>query len=476
MRQLQTREEAPQIVRGPGAPARPEAAAGGFTGKDFLRVLRKRKWLIILTLIVITGLFIGGTILWRRLLPGYKAEALVLVRATQPRPEEPDVIGFSNMNPQAQEAMLNTRAREIQTAEVLQKAVEDEDVRQTTWYAKHSGNAVEALLEEIKVTPAPKSLFIMVSMSGYGEHYKDDLPNIVNAVARHAEAKSLERAVQRTEPVKAALQDDRDELQSQLATINNRLRTLRDQGSEMGGYETRAQLLTRAIASLKDRLVEAETEEDRAKAAFQQYRGLSPEQLTQTPMVALRVENNPVVYNLRLQSDGLEREYRALLTSLGTRSRQVQATKARWEAALDQLATKQQEVSMREAEALQTEFGQMVADAEQFVDKLNAEIDINEKRLQDIAGQLTAIGEAELELESKQDQQDRLENTLMQFRLMAGKGRVPSPIVVSQPARTPDEIDSPKYVIMVPLGVFLGLALGVGLAFLLEFTDRKSVV
>ena len=46
-------------------------------------------------------------------------------------------------------------------------------------------------------------------------------------------------------------------------------------------------------------------------------------------------------------------------------------------------------------------------------------------------------------------------------------------MVLEQPAIIPTEPSWPKYTIMVPLGVFLGLVVGLGLALLLEFMDTS---
>ena len=45
---IATRDQIPQIVRGPAGPAsRAPAVGAGLTGRDLLRILRRRKWLVI---------------------------------------------------------------------------------------------------------------------------------------------------------------------------------------------------------------------------------------------------------------------------------------------------------------------------------------------------------------------------------------------------------------------------------------------
>ena len=66
---MQTKEITPQIVRlGAGrAPGRGGAgpqAESGLSGRDILRVMRKRKWLIILTELIFVSLAVGATLVW----------------------------------------------------------------------------------------------------------------------------------------------------------------------------------------------------------------------------------------------------------------------------------------------------------------------------------------------------------------------------------------------------------------------------
>ncbi len=66
MSAIQTHEETPQIIRRPGGAMRPVAIpapqAEGWSLKDFLSVLRKRKWLVMACLVLFTMAATGGTI------------------------------------------------------------------------------------------------------------------------------------------------------------------------------------------------------------------------------------------------------------------------------------------------------------------------------------------------------------------------------------------------------------------------------
>ena len=88
MSEIQTRSQTPQIVRYAGQPARSAGgapAAGGITGRDVWRIMRKRKWLIILPTILFTVLSAVLTLLWLRYAPFWTATACTMWSPTPHR-------------------------------------------------------------------------------------------------------------------------------------------------------------------------------------------------------------------------------------------------------------------------------------------------------------------------------------------------------------------------------------------------------
>ena len=80
---LSTRDQITQIARGPGGAIRSRGGApppgGGMTGKDILRALRKRKWLVVLCVALFTAVAGVATALWLAYAPFYTAKAFLSV-------------------------------------------------------------------------------------------------------------------------------------------------------------------------------------------------------------------------------------------------------------------------------------------------------------------------------------------------------------------------------------------------------------
>ena len=89
---VRTREQVPQIAPGRAAAdrrpvsfptARQAATPGGITAGDILRILRKRKKLIIVSVVLLTIMAFVATLLWRIYKPYYTAVAYLGINPLQ---------------------------------------------------------------------------------------------------------------------------------------------------------------------------------------------------------------------------------------------------------------------------------------------------------------------------------------------------------------------------------------------------------
>ena len=84
MSMLPTKEQMPQMVQGSlayatAAPAAPQGGSG-LTGRDILRIIRRRKWWIIVSVMVSTIISVMGTAAWIYFAPRYEAYAFLRVQ------------------------------------------------------------------------------------------------------------------------------------------------------------------------------------------------------------------------------------------------------------------------------------------------------------------------------------------------------------------------------------------------------------
>ncbi|KKL19604.1 hypothetical protein LCGC14_2463790, partial [marine sediment metagenome] len=183
-----TREETPQIVRYSGPSGRRSASPSAtmttgfsFTGADFLRLLRRRKWLIILSLGISTLAAGVGTFLWLQFAPFYTAEAYLLVNPPRTTGINPERV---LLTVEMMERLVQTRVQSIKTQQVFQLAIDD--IRQTEWFneaLKDSSGPVQRLLDQVNVEPVPDTNMIRIWISGCK---RVDAVAIVNAIAKAA--------------------------------------------------------------------------------------------------------------------------------------------------------------------------------------------------------------------------------------------------------------------------------------------------
>jgi capsular exopolysaccharide synthesis family protein len=446
-----------------------------------MRVLRKRKWMILIVLLLFTAVAGGGTFAWRANWPGYTATALIRVRLNPEDPMSPDAGAVTNVTGQGVEEYVNTKALEIRTFDVFTDAAKSELLQKTTWYKQleEQKNAAAELMEEVSISPAPNSHLIQISFSGYGHHYQDDTWRIVNAIAiaatKRSESSTQALAKQRFERLK----DERDDLAGKRRTLISDMRAVSREADKEGGLDNVQNQLNHNIALLQARLLDAESDKNMAQQMYfqslqQQRQGV----LQDSAQVRQIVEAQWDIQNLRNQANALEREIKVLVESKGSDHRSVRSMQVRWEAAIDQLNQRRAELAEREANNLLTQQENFFLQAQAELENINQEIADEEAKLRDVAEKAARVEQYKQDAEEYESRIELLDKTLLDFRLVVGEeqGRaraITPPLEIVQRANEPEEISSPKFLVTVPLGIFLGLAIGVGLAFLLEFTDTS---
>ncbi len=480
---IRTREEAPQIVRNGAPPTtrHPSQASSGFTGKDFVRVLRKRKWMILIVLALFTALAVGGTFGWRMNWPGYSATALIRVRLNPEDPKSPDAGAVTNLSGQGVEEYINTKALEIQTFDVFNAAAQSDLLQRTTWYKQMEDKKSVAaqLMDEVSISPAPKSHLIQISFSGYGEHYKADTWRVVNAIALAATSRSESSTQAMAKQRYERLKDEREDLAGKRRTLISDMRSVIREAEQDGGLENVQYQLNRSIATLQERLLDATSDKNMAEQMY--YQSLQQQRqgvLQDSAQVRQIVEAQWEIQNLRNQASALERELKVLVESKGADHRSVRSMRVRWEAAIDQLNQRRAELAQREASSLLTEQENFLLQAQSELENFNQEIADRQEQLREAAEKAARVEQYQQDAEEYESRIELLDKTLLDFQLVVGEeqGQARSlkpPLEIVQEATEPEEISSPKFLVTVPLGIFLGLAVGVGLAFLLEFTDTS---
>jgi len=465
---IQTRERAPQIIRAGavrprGPTARPAVPETGMTGRDVLRIIRKRKWLIIFSLVICIGLSIAALLLLLEYWPSYTATAVMKVRPEKVRMIQPT-------RPQISPTWLDALAAEavnLATSErVLQAAISREEVRNTDWFQEDPDNAIQRLLDDLRVTPRPGSALIFASLDGRD---RDELPEIVNAVVEEAERRAQEEATQGTQEQirtltteKADLVEQRDLVRSEKAKI------LRD--ADVPDMLDRHDVLTMKLHALAPQVTAMELEYAQSEASLELIRKqVQSGQIESLPQVIQALDYDWSLRQLRAAMLNQRARRQTLESKFGPNHRSVQDFEAH-------VKSMELQIEMRKKELIDAQVNSLIANAEsrkaivlERLTKLRDQyrfVDLSVRGLRASHGRYTQLDTRDQTLTQAIS---RIDDRLVDLRMLLNSNK---PLQIRQRAVRPREPSfPPKWYIMGAIGLGLGLLIGFGLSFLLEAID-----
>jgi len=476
MDSLPTRDQVPNAPRAPRAMAIPARGAqgsrptgGAITGQDVLRILRKRKWMIVLTALVITLLTFVGTLLWWLYAPMYTAVARLEVIP----PKGPQwSAGPQLYSKEIMERLMLSHAQMALSEDVLAKAVATTDVRETKWFQKDRDKAVQRLTEDLNVRPVPGTQFIEVRMTGTAptDAEKTDLAQIVNAVARQYEETNSQtitqqrrRDIEEWNREKLSLQEEMERVQRRREDILRR--------ADVAALEKRRTSLDYEMQGLAD---------DRREIRMMLIQAIQAHESVQQQKETGTIDTNPSVlaalYNdwtlrtLQQTETSLTAERANVLRKFGPKHRSVQNLESRLEGLREEVNEREKYIIQQELTRLEIQTKTAVNSLNAQLEKVEQDIDQLTDRLSDLQADIDLIEELATRAERLEERIADIDKRLMDLQILA---RGEQQIVLRSSAIPPRKISLPRWKTMMALGVFLGVAFGLGLAFLLEFIDTS---
>ena len=464
-----TREEVPQFAKYSGIPGpKPPAAAagGGFSAKDLLRILRRRKWLILICIVLFSGAGVLTTFLWLKFRPTYQAFAYLEVN-----PPRHTVLGTRGNEFLPGEMMarhMTSIAQAISHEKVLREAIPK--IRNTQWFAETQQNAtnvVDELMEGVNIDVMPKSNFIMVSMEG---QKPQDITQIVNAVADAAveDTRELDQTDKQGE-----IEQLRDERRDLLKLQKDSLDTIKEIKSRGMGEALESERTLQLRQMQLERLYSEQQEMYiAALRGMKNIEGMTNEEMAELPEIQSYVNMDPKIQTLEMQvlNLSIEIERSSEEGPINENHRMIKGLKRRLDVVKRKLEEQRQKVTRNAIEQMkQLRQSQYLASEAQF-EEISRKRQENDEKLKVMEIQKTTLEQSQ---ETKRQAEERiksLDNRLMDLRLLM---RGEQQVTLRRMAVLPQKPSKPKYIIMVPLGVFLGMIIGVGLAFLLEFMDTS---
>jgi len=471
---IPTRDQIPQMSglagppmpggRGPIGPAAPPPA---ITGRDILRIVRKRIWMILVTWLVVLVIMLGLTLLWWLYAPYYTAAARLTVAPPKSSELAAEVRLYSGdiMKP-----LVETHAQLVLSHPVLTRAAEQAKLKDTDWYRKNPTKVLERLADDLRVGPVGNTNSIQISLTAraVNDDQRTDLADIVNAVAEQFVAFSKgsiqedrKQDIDNLTQARDLLDSRRENIRRQIAVSTEKRENLQEQRNILA---VKMRTLASELVPVQLYLAQAQA----AQKAFQQQVAEGTVELI--PEVTAALEADGTLVSLRNMLVNLEAEQQRLATRFGPNHQATKTVKSRLASIKTQIAQREEMLTKQAVSMIASQRDSAVEAAVARIEALRAELQASNARDRDLQIAMTRIDQLMTNEINITKEMERIDKRVNELRLQAtGEEQV----TLTIRAIPPTEVTMPKWKIMVPLAIMLGLVAGFGLALVIEFVDTS---
>jgi capsular exopolysaccharide synthesis family protein len=428
--------------------------------RQYWRIIRNRKWVVLTTLVVLVTIVTIGTLLTR---PVYRAEVKVEIGREAERimtgQRIADVETANVFNPlylQTQVDILRSRDLARRVIQRLNLAEHEEFKSKSAELSTLSENERDTLLinefqrrYEISVGRLSR----VVSLA-FDAHDPKLAAEVANALAREYIDWSMENGLRGIESAKAFLEKRVREAEEELRKSEAAFQQYAAE-HKIISLDDRGNITVERAAELNRQLAELQNERRAAEALYYRSLEVPPDELP--PVI-----NDPTV--------------QALTRELGKQKQELANLLARYQPAYPAVKQVQEQVEQLEMQLREAKH--------KIVKNIETQYRVARKREQDLMASLTQSKEEALRqnreaiglnmLKQKLDTDRKIYDDLLQQLRRAGVEAEfrPSNIRLVQSAEVPLFPVRPNKPLNIGLSLVIGLALGVGLAFFLEYLDN----
>lgn len=459
--------QAAELLSGPAPAVGAAAETEGMGFADFVRVLKQRRLMIVITSVVIYMLVVLATFITYKYFPGYLGEAIYEMEPPTRgdlRPEEDPV------NPQNMEVMLQTEARKLKQMDLLLAVVQQPEIKNTHYYRWYGGEATRAangLKDDLVCAPIMNSQLIRVALVC---QKKSEAPLIVNTVTRLYEEKYRQKSRDETFSQVESLKKTRDELIAKLNSKREEISRFRAT-TDVPALEASRSAAKEYTFRLKAQLSQYDTWVANLQAQLESLAGMDPMKLPLNAEQQLIIESDPVLRYWRSQVEGLDVEIEATLKLVGPNHRQVQILEQRRRGFLEKEAAKREELVDQVRRRQYEQLRQELASTQRQQLALREQLEEAEAKERDLEGNAQRFKQMLDDEQSLLRQIEEVERTLVgaEHGMRDAPNRVRLRLV--QSAKEAIKPSRPNLPIFLGGGFVLAIVGGIGLAFLREITD-----
>lgn len=456
----------------PAGPGRSASPAGPTV--DPIRLVRQN--LLKLVAVGAAALVIGVVLHFALALfaPAYRGDVFFELPPTISGSE--DMMAIDSRNEDIVVRMAQTEAARLVSREVLTRAMRGRDVEATDWSQTHRDatgafvvdDAVDELIEDLAAGHRRDTLYFTLSWSA---GTASDVPVVLNRIAdTYMESKAAEENARFASDLRL-LRDREKDIDRQLTLLGNDIATFISQNN-ITALDERLDQGRTAIQNLALRINEtnsmlsllvARRNQTQAKLQGTLEPSSDDRRLAETDPEVMRITAE--LRQLRMRQATSRERFGPEHPEVRQMDQMVRSAEGERTAAIDAIIQRN----------LTADFKQVTDQIESYtglLENLDTEYETQETRLKALAADMA-------ELEAKQARKDRLEEERTDVQRQVGeleqfrRREAARQVTIAQRATAPREAAFPKWYLVIPLTIFVGVGGTLGLLFAREFLDQR---
>ena len=424
---------------------------------DYLEVIRRRKWVLISTLIII---FSSVTIATFRQVSTYRATAVISINVNlpsiipfqSPYPEESNYYNFYHIRD-----YFKTQYEILQSRDIARRVLDNLHLRETPEF-KGNSDPERTFLGGLEIEPVKESFLVKIHFQGSSSE----------ATARFANAVAEAYAERILDEKKEVGRDAFTFLSDQLSEINQRIK--KSESTSVKFLEERRiysldeskQILHGKIRNLYQELSEMQKNEREIQQKRKDLEGFNPADIG---ILALKIfQENPLVQRLIEKRLTLA----ATVANLRAQYKSGHPDLSRPESELAEVDRQIQEEVDNIRKGLELEFKGL----QTRENSLSQEIKLREKEATDLNAYSVEYYPLQREMDTNQKIYDALLTRFQETRVF--NEAINTNVKVVESAQPPQTPFRPNRRLNILLSLLVGLGLGTGLVFLFEYLETEQ--
>ncbi len=423
--------------------------------RDYWRTVWAGRWTVATVFVVVVTIGVLATFLQTRI---YRATATLEIspRAQRVvRVDDVSQIGAAGLGWSAEDRYFKTQLEVIRSRDVAERAFESLGLKDHPLF-RDAKDPVARFMARLEVEPTPDTLIVTLSMEGPDPQ---EVASWVNAVARSYVSRNIEQANQATADAIGSLVKQMEPLRDNLIKREQeKFRYAREQ--KVYVPETQKSSYNERLASLEKDYTDTKLKRLELEAVFRKIEDI--ERAGGDYFVIPQVANDEVLRGLNREKGELEAEQRKLLVTFKPGHYKVKEN----EAALNKIDQRISTETNRIISAIRTEYGL----AEERETDLAREIQTTKEEALAVSEKTSTYDILNTESEEARRIYDLVAQRVKEVDLNSSLLR--NNLAILDQAEVPAVPVRPRRIVNLAVSALMGLALGIGLIFFLEYIDN----